>query len=128
MNITYNFNGDEFVYNTSLEEYVEDTYGIDDILDLYIENIYRKNPNIVNELKSELDIDSEEELKDYIYYMNDDLWMIDELINALGEDYFDDAGVKEFYEDDAYEEYLDMISIEDIENEDAERRIQKHWW
>ena len=127
MDISYNFNGDEYVYNTPIYDFVESSRSFEDILDMYIENIYRKNPKEVEELKNDLGINSEEELRDYVYSVDDDSWMIDELIDVLGEDYFYDWELKDFYEDDAYESYLSDISIEDIENEDNERIMHLHW-
>ena len=132
---TFYYYGDDgpseefFYFDTDLYDYIEENYSLDELTDLYIEHVWIK-PDVQKSFKDEFDISSEEELRSYINYMGDDSWIIDELIDVLGEDYFyDDVDTKKFYEEEAYDEFLSDLEVRGIEVEDEHRyNYDRHYY
>ena len=113
---------DTYYFNTDMVDYIEDTYSIEELLELYIEYAWPKEEIKQSFKDAGIDVNSEEELRDYVIYMDDASWMIDDLIDILGEDFFyDDIDTPEFYKEEAYDEYMSDVEYQGFKKEDEQR-------
>jgi hypothetical protein len=131
----YNYGEDgpveeNYYFNTDMVDYIENTYSMEELLDLYVKYAWPKEEIKQSFKDAGIDINSEEELRDYAIYMDDTSWIIEDLLDILGEDYFyDDIDTPEFYKEEAYDEYMSDLDVQNIEDEDAHRyNYDRHYY
>lgn len=104
---------------SDIRDFVEHYYTDEEVADLYISELYRDNEKNKEEFKKELDINDEDELKQYMLTYGGLDWAIDELVDVCGIEIFDladsahRASLQDYFEDDAFEQYQDSLDLAD---------------
>lgn len=129
MRIKYYFEDEyPFEYEVSEKDYIADHYTIEQLADIYVEEIYNKDAKVRDDFKRELDINNGQELKNYIIEFDDVDWVIDDILETKGLEAIDiglDDDIKDYYESDAYDEYLDVKDIAD--NDEWMAKASRYW-
>ena len=129
MRIKYYFEDEyPYEYEADEKEYIENHYSIEQLADTYIEEIYNKDAKVRDDFKRELDVNNSQELKDYIIEFDDVDWVIDDILETKGLEAIDiglEDDIKDYYESDAYDEYLDVKDIAD--NDEWVAKASRYW-
>lgn len=100
---------------SDLMDFIISTYSTDEIISLYIEEIYNKSAEERDIMYDQFSLKSATEVKDFLHEVPDIDWVIEELIDTIPE-YFEDE-VKEYFEEDALFEFENTEDRAEMEDE-----------
>lgn len=100
---------------SDLMDFIISTYSTDEIISLYIEEIYNKSAEERDIMYDQFSLKSATEVKDFLHEVPDIDWVIEELIDTIPE-YFENE-VKEYFEEDALFEFENTEDRAEMEDE-----------
>ena len=118
MKIAYYFDdySDEpFYYEVeSLYDFLEDTFSYDELIDIYIEEVYKKDAKERESVFDEFGWRTTDETKDALYEDDTNDWIIESIVD-YAENYIESEfsyELKQYFQEDAVEEYVDMLEAD----------------
>lgn len=123
MKIAYYFDemSDEpFYYEDGyLRDFIEDTIPYDELIDIYIEEVYKKDAKEREALFDEFGWKTVDEVRDNLYEDDSNDWIIDSIVD-YAESYVEDEyryEIEKYFEEDAAEEYVAELESAGYEDE-----------
>ena len=120
MTITYYFDDEPYEYEVeeTLRDFIEEVIPFEEQVKLYIDEIYSKDADERDLMYQDFGIKSKTEMNDFLWDEGAD-WIADSLSDNIEsliyKLYYDE--LKDYYQEDALEEFSDTIPIEDIHDE-----------
>lgn len=120
MTITYYFDDEPYEYEVeeTLRDFIEEVIPFEEQVKLYIDEIYSKDADERDLMYQDFGIKSKTEMNDFLWDEGAD-WIADSLSDNIEsliyELYYDE--LKEYYQEDALDEFSNMIPIEDVHDE-----------
>lgn len=120
MTITYYFDDEPYEYEVeeTLRDFIEEVIPFEEQVKLYIDEIYSKDADERDLMYQDFGIKSKTEMNDFLWDEGAD-WIADSLSDNIEsliyKLYYDE--LKDYYQEDALDEFSNTVPIEDIHNE-----------